>query len=49
MIFQIFPNTNVWEHKFDVVVKESKVILEIIIWIHLVDLESSMLYTKTQP
>ena len=48
MTCQSFPHTNAWGRKFDFTVKRSKVNGEPmdIIWANLVDIESSMLYTK---
>ena len=40
MTFQHFPHINAQGRKFD---------LAVIIWTNLVELESSMLYTKIQP
>ena len=48
MIFQHFPNTNVWEGKFDLDVKKVNGQFTVILLINLVDLKSSMLYTKIQ-
>ena len=49
MIFQHFLPTKVWEHKFNLPVKRSKVILGPSFEKMLVDLSPPMLYTKIQP
>ena len=58
MTFQHFHHTNAWGRKSDLVVKKYGMLRvvwategqpRIIIWTELVDLESSMLYTKIQP